>query len=379
MSFDAIRQKLRQMRAAQDAALGLAEQLSKTPIGKLAIEVSGVARSRTATQDTADRLKRQLDSLTAGASREAVAKTSVARQIAEIERYAANESGGAWGYLKRKLGPVADAIKSLLHPRGQSRTKDDVQAAAELLTALGATTDGAIGRRVTVQTSDQGTRTKAEGVLRSLGFDVQAPSGREKTAPPVQWPVDDDGLISKPLGGQFVRFEPHDPILTGEMIPVSSSNVHSIGYIWSDKHPEKGTLKVQYLDHDENWKKTTDGGPIYLYHDVPPRIFIAFQRAASKGKYVWDNLRIRGTVSGHQYEYELSSLSASGYVPRQATQIGNAEYYVPRSVRVMPGGTHIYQGRPEGSITIKSKLKQQMVRQLTPRNGKPSDPRNGSR
>jgi hypothetical protein len=40
--------------------------------------------------------------------------------------------------------------------------------------------------------------------------------------------------------------------------------------------------------------------------------------APSKGGWVWDHLRIRGTVSGHQKDYELAGI-VGGYVPRKAT------------------------------------------------------------
>ena len=40
--------------------------------------------------------------------------------------------------------------------------------------------------------------------------------------------------------------------------------------------------------------------------------------ANSKGEWVWDHLRVRGTHSGHQKDYALVGI-ASGYVPRKAT------------------------------------------------------------
>ena len=145
MSFDHIREKLRAERTRQSVA----RQLADTPVGKLAREVDRVARTRKATQATAERLRRQLNSLTSGANREAIAKTSVARQIEEIERYSKSE-GGVWNFLKRKLGPVSDVIRSLLQPSGKPESNREIEAAAELLNALGMTTEGAKGRRVSV-------------------------------------------------------------------------------------------------------------------------------------------------------------------------------------------------------------------------------------
>jgi hypothetical protein len=81
---------------------------------------------------------------------------------------------------------------------------------------------------------------------------------------------------------------------------VQSSNVFAIGYDY-----DTGTLRVQYLAGAG--KKRHGAGAIYDYYDVTPKIWENFQNASSKGKWIWDHLRIRGTISGHQYEYRLIS------------------------------------------------------------------------
>lgn len=357
MSYDRIRRKLRAMREASATRQTVGRKLANTPIGQLALEISSIARSRTATSATAERLRRQLEQLTAGANREAVARTAVARQIEEIERYAKGESGGAWGWLGRTFGPVADTIRSLLRPTGRQQSNKEIEAAAELLNALGASTEGARGRRVRVESDDPRTKADAERTLRSLGFDVHDQPSTPPPPPvnrirPAVAPDPTSGMSRRMLGGMSVYFRPDDPILTGEMIPVSSSNVHSIGYIWDKDTPERGTLKVRFLDKSRG---TGKGGATYHYYDVHPRVFIEFQKASSKGKFVWDKLRIRGTVSGHQYRYWLASLSATRHVPRQATRIGNEEWFLQRTVQTATMGT------------LTSKLKDRMVRQLTPK------------
>jgi hypothetical protein len=291
----------------------------------------------------------------------------VARQIEEIERYARNE-GGLWNWLGKKLGPVSDTIRGLLKPGGERSEARDVAAAAELLNALGVSTSGANGRRVSVQSEDPKAKADAERVLRGLGFDIQdapdaSPRPRPRPKPtvlprdrvrPALAPDEHSGMVRKMLGGMFVYFRPDDPIITGEMIPVKSSNVHSIGFIWNDERPAEGTLKVRFLD-SSGGKKTGKGGATYHYYDVHPRVFIEFQKASSKGKFVWDKLRVRGTVSGHQYRYGLARLSKSEYVPRQATRIGDREWYLQREVQTADGRT------------LKSALKDRMIRQLTPK------------
>lgn len=118
------------------------------------------------------------------------------------------------------------------------------------------------------------------------------------------------------------------------MIPVRSSNVHSIGYEWPDDSQggrRNGNLLVRFLGG--TGKQRTGHGALYRYKDVPREIFLAFQRAASKGAFVWDELRIRGSVAGHQYDYELAGTGGDNYVPRQAglKRGQHGEFYLPRN------------------------------------------------
>lgn len=77
-------------------------------------------------------------------------------------------------------------------------------------------------------------------------------------------------------------------------------------------------------------------GATYAYFNVPPSIFRRMKLAYSKGKFVWDELRIRGTVYGHKFRYSLvvgqimdvKGLPGGQYIPRKATPRG----YVTRSV-----------------------------------------------
>lgn len=155
---------------------------------------------------------------------------------------------------------------------------------------------------------------------------------------------------SKPLPGwrEFVqqaeRIEPADEPapeakpralpgweqINGTMERVQSSNVHSIGYEITG--PGIGTLFVRFLDN-QNGKRVGEG-PLYGYRGVPISVWRAFQSANSKGTFVWDHLRVRGTVHGHQYPYWLSDTGESDYIPRKATEIGGEEYFVPRVHRV---------------------------------------------
>lgn len=136
------------------------------------------------------------------------------------------------------------------------------------------------------------------------------------------------------IGMQSRQYDSDDPVFSGEMVPVDSSNVHSIGYIFNAANPTQGTLKVRYLqDKPGSHGKKSGPGPLYYYSPINPAVFDSFVQAASKGRFVWDRLRIRGTVSGHRVPYELKGI-VNGYVPRKATRYGQNEYFIGRRIHV---------------------------------------------
>ena len=70
-----------------------------------------------------------------------------------------------------------------------------------------------------------------------------------------------------------------------ELLLVQSSNVAAAQY-----HPDDDKLMIEYLD-----------GSAWLYGPgVSVRMAEDFARARSKGTWVWDNIKVRGTVSQHQ-------------------------------------------------------------------------------
>lgn len=138
-------------------------------------------------------------------------------------------------------------------------------------------------------------------------------------------------------------FRVTDPILTGAMIPVRSSNVHSIGFRMDYNNPAaKSELIVRYLQQDKTGRsKAKVPGPTYAYKGVHPDLFESFRIANSKGKFVWDELRVRGTVVGHQYAYTLERM-AQGYVPRRAALINGQQWLLQRTKTA-----HYADGRTE--------------------------------
>lgn len=220
------------------------------------------------------------------------------------------------------LGPLGGVLKHLLAP-------DRVHPPG-----------GMIGRQIQA----------AIDFLESYGFDV---------IPAPEWRVEEGrkhpdseklpaGIKREPgrktvdvpmAGGPPRRLPPDHPIVSGDFQPApDSSNVHSYAYDY-----DSATLYVRFLDHGRG-RSRTGPGPLYSYANVEPEKFLSLDRAGSKGRWVWDNLRIRGTVSGHQYDYQLVAV-VGGYVPRKATLTPQGEVYMPRTLRV-PGGQWLRSPKP---------------------------------
>lgn len=156
------------------------------------------------------------------------------------------------------------------------------------------------------------------------------------------------------------RYDIDDPAITGKMVPVTSSNVHSIGFQMDLKNPLASTLLVRYLQSTSGGGKTKTAGPMYGYANVHPKLFRQFMVANSKGKFVWDELRIRGTIAGAQYRYTLLQVTG-GNVPRRALLV-NGIQYLKRRVKQTT----------DGKKTLKSKLGHERIGPYRPTSSRPN-------
>jgi hypothetical protein len=152
-------------------------------------------------------------------------------------------------------------------------------------------------------------------------------------------------------------------MFSDEFLAPSSSNVYSFQY-FRRPHDKNGilfiTFKAASLNKDalsvgkarrkggrrqlhgiagyvHTGGKQNAPGSTYAYFGVAPNLFTRMKMAHSKGKFVWDSLRVRGTVYGHQYRYQLvvgqlvegvPGGQALQYIPRKATPRG----FVTRAV-----------------------------------------------
>lgn len=78
----------------------------------------------------------------------------------------------------------------------------------------------------------------------------------------------------------------------GKWLAVVSSNVDLIRYDY-----EEEVLYVQFKN-----------GAMYSYRTVSYKEALDFAQAPSKGGWVWDHLRVRGTLLGHRKQYQIEQL-----------------------------------------------------------------------
>lgn len=162
----------------------------------------------------------------------------------------------------------------------------------------------------------------AQELLRQSGYVVERPSPSEPAIEPLR-PETQTNVVE--IGG--LRLSKDHPAVTGEKVPTSqSSNVWSIQY---DLDQRALFIRFQAPKTKQNPAKRS--GPLYRYSNVPPDVFLAMLKATSKGGFVWDRIRVRGTVSGHRYDYDLAAVREN-HVPRKATLITEGEAFVERQI-----------------------------------------------
>lgn len=164
-------------------------------------------------------------------------------------------------------------------------------------------------------------------------------------------------------------YRANDPRITGEMVPVRSSNVHSIGMELNLKNLAKSTLYIRFK------VKGRSGGGTYAVYDCWPELFDELIQAPSKGMAYWDKVRVRGTVSGHQYKYSLvraDMIRGAAYLPRRAiTTSAGIQRFVRRERTAV-----FSNGRSE---IVRSPLANQTLGRLSPTAHQPNygNPRGG--
>ena len=280
---------------------------------------------------------------------EAAGLVEAGRRVSTYAKKGVMEEGGIADSLMTEffsaLGPFGGLMESLIRPtagRMAESVAQELGVASSLIRAFGgfAVMPGDRDRN-----EDMIAYLEEQGytVTRPVKSDLDIPTSATRFIPPLA-SGKPRKTIDVEVSGKRKRFKVNDPVVTGEMILVSSSNVHSIGFDMKPGEGTLGTMKVRFLQD-----KGQAAGPLYYYFNVPTTLFLGFQKTRSKGEWVWDNLRVRGTVSGHRYDYKLAGIT-DGYVPRKATVGAGGEFFIRRQFSgrsTVTGKEKIFESGPD--------------------------------
>lgn len=281
---------------------------------------------------------------------------------AHVERYAA--SGSNEYKLLRELfdtlGPVGRVLGSILPKQGDdyntlgdslhqalnmlaafSDQPEVLDSLERILTTAGATVSWPTGRPVRAIIP---TGTGGVAFPKSPKAGITQPESSTQAEPPgYEQRVNTNATtFTVSEGGNVHALAANHPAVTGEWVLTSaSSNVHSFAYDM-DAH----RLYIRFRDRaPPGESRPNTPGSIYAYYNVPIASFMGLFEAGSKGTWIWDNIRIRGTISGHRFDYSLVGI-AGGYVPRKATLTAQGESYIGRSV-FSDRGRQLRSSRPD--------------------------------
>lgn len=271
-----------------------------------------------------------------------------------------NSATFARAYADLKAGSLGEAINALSSAGGRDEAAKRVKRAAEraaasgfdsrrlkydidLIRAIQAAAGPAVSKKLSATPNNREVAAALEEI-RGWGREVHGEPTRPTGALPANVFTSNNPASNTVLveveDGRRRRFPKTHPVVTGQMVQVQSSNVFAIGYDLDHFY-----LYVRFLDSLDHGERSGPG-PIYRYSGVIPSVFVKFLEAASKGKFIWDNIRIRGTVSGHRYGWELVGVQR-GYVPRLAAYLGKGqEGYLTRHIRT-DKGRFLKSARPE--------------------------------
>jgi hypothetical protein len=333
-------------------------QFRSSDLGRLLQEVESVVKYPTR---PGDQLRGVLRKFAAAARPENAIRQLMGAEFGGLVREVAKYSKGSTTSQRliqeflTQLGPAGNLIKSLVDPSKKAGLTGELRAAMNLIRAFGGETLAGKGKE---WSSLQDVERELGAIiqrLESYGFAVVSSKGPPRRAPQ---PEGDRKTIDVNMGYRHGsrRVPENHPLVTGEMVRCpGSTNVYEFGY-----DNDAGYLYVRFQAPHEKGAKG-GAGSLYRYSGVAPDEFLSLYQLRNKGggdgpgSWVWDALRIRGTVSGHQKDYELVGIMGN-YVPRKATvrpiyetlgkrgqtlkhprKIGMEEWYEQRHVKTHEG------------------------------------------
>lgn len=321
-----------------------------------------------------DEIQHRIKRYRVALERQATLNQTWSRTLSFLEKYARGSDlrQEMVAAVTRSLGPAGKWFAKLISAQGtrkrqyhEQKLQNDLSAALALLGAFSPELLSEEGKRRAAQLSGQS--------LADLGWEQVSPptadTAADVTEPPDEQVIPEQSQrLRLDIGNVTRAYRRNDPIMTGEMVAVSSSNVHSIGFLWNWSDPANGTVAVRFL---QNQRGRSGPGPLYHYYNVHPDVFTFFMRARSKGEFVWSFFRVRGSRYAHRYKYSLKGI-VNGYVPRRVTRLAKNDFFQPRTV------TATSQTTGE-TRTLKSSLPRQWIgRAKTASSGRPYIPKHDS-
>lgn len=314
--------------ASREIRLAAARNFAKSDYGRLINEIERAYYRPERERDIGGILRRYAKLDPRKALRQ-IGGNDFASVIRSIEKY--SKPGGLpksviSAFLK-SLGPAGNIVRALaFSPKTSLGYRSSLNDAVAMIRAFGGEVIMPKGSE-SVYDVNRGVEAAIKR-LQEIGYTVTKVGEEEPKRGQVPQPVAPTRLSDErktvDLGmasGLVQRFGKNHPIVTGVMVPCpGSTNVYEFGYDF-----EHAYLYVRFKASAPRQELRMAPGSLYRYAAVTPEEFLSFYRlrnhsgnGGGPGDWVWDHLRVRGTVSGSQKDYELVG-TMNGYVPRKAT------------------------------------------------------------
>ncbi|MBE41824.1 MAG: hypothetical protein CL480_11045 [Acidobacteria bacterium] len=266
--------------------------------------------------------------------------------------------GGMFRQLGRKFGPFGELIGMVADvlSGGEKPRQREIEDAVRILTEEGFNvTPG--GRRA-VPESDI---PHAPSVIRPRQSQPPSVTTRRQPSPlrvrgEDTWP-DESVITTLPtrVRGAFDHVPSDVQGLSPEIETPESSNVYSVQYDYTSglmyvrfnaASPVIGYKDMTSICSGQQYRcgiRPHAPGPLYSYggagRRIPENKFEEFVSAASKGQWVWENLRVCGSQWQHRFPYTLTDVPGGfQYIPRKATRRGLRVRTVPNIGQGRRGG-----------------------------------------
>lgn len=308
--------------ATRQVQAAASRQFRSSQFGRLLTEVQQAVRPNNAGQQVQNTLRR----FSAAAKPSNVIRQMMGAEFGQVVQAVERYSRGGGTAQQRlvdeflnQLGPAGNLIKSLVNPSRKAGLTAELNTAMNLIRAFGGEVLPGKGKEWATMADVERGLAAAIKTLEKYGFTVSGSQGPPRRAPAET--LNHRKTVDVEMGYRkgTSRVRPDHPMVTGEMVKATgSTNVYEFGYDLPN-----GILYVRFQTAHEKGSKGS-AGSLYQYTGVTPEEFMGLYRVkdmgngSGPGAWVWDVLRVRGSLHGHHKDYKLVGIM-NNYVPRKAT------------------------------------------------------------